>query len=256
MARPTRKQQFLNALKTAGGRCSNPTLSAELGWDDDIYWRIHTELWEEGKIEKGRGYGGTAILTDIDAQAEPNELEAPRMFQNERELYEPAVRQIQLNWQKGHRLDACHVENVAHQGARETGGNWSRPDIALVALKTFEYLPNRIMEIHTFEVKPHYDVTVKGVMESLTHRQFATRSYVIYYTAGKKLSDFPESSRIEAIASKHGIGVISAKDIEDYNSWEFICLAERTTPDPEEVELFIKRSLGDGTKTQILKWLK
>ena len=251
MARRTRRQIFIDTLNDLGGKSSNPTLQTQLGWSQDVYWNVHTELFEEGIIERGKGYGGTAILVTQTDDPIALQTETP-----EKDLYKPVEAQLAKHWHLRHRLDACLVENVAQQGSRETGGNWSRPDLALVALKTFEYLPDRIMEIHTFEVKPAYDISVKGVMEALTHREFSTRAYVIYHTGESQLSDYPEADRIEKLATRHGIGVIAATNINDLNSWQTLVQAVRSQPDPEQMELFIKRSLSDATKSKILKWLK
>ena len=270
MARPKFSDQFLSALRECEGRASNASLQARLGWEGEKYWKVHTELFDSGRIEKGKGYSGTVILvpenpaeTSIPVAEETvvdltiqSPVQAEEEVLSEDQLYTPAQEQITINWHVRQKLDSVHVENIAKQGRRDTGGSWSRPDLALVALKTFEYLPERIFEIHTFEIKASYDVTVKGVMEALSHREIATRSYVIYHTSGRDLSDYPEASRIETLAARHGVGVIAAKDIRDFNEWAEVVPAKRASPDPDDVETFIKRSLNDDTKARIRKWLK
>lgn len=274
MVRPTDSVLFLNALKACGGRASNPGLRARLGWSEEKYWRLHEVLYDEGSIEKGRGYGGTVILipssgTGI-APVMPNKSEIALVEARvqspvtssstealvESELYAPAKKQLESSWKKYRSLDETHIDIIASQGRRDTGGSWSRPDLVLIAFKTFEYLPDRVFEIHTFEIKPSYDVTVKGVMEALSHRESSTRAYVIYHTAGRDLTDFPEASRIEALAVRHGIGVFAAKDINDFDAWAEIVPALRVFPDPEDMETFIKRSMSDEAKAKIRKWMK
>lgn len=272
MARPRDRDVFLATLLECGGRASNAGLQGKLGWDGTKYWRVHASLYDEGAIEKGKGYSGTVILVpDADpegVEAVKEELKDKLSIQTpvsisedeeeeilqESQLYEPAQMQLQEHWSIWQNLDQTHVDNIARQGARDTGGSWSRPDLAIIALKTFEYLPDRIMEVHTFEIKASYDVTVKGVMEALAHREVATRAYVIYHTAGRDLADFPEASRIEALANRYGIGVFAAKDIGDFNEWAEVVPAERASPDPDQVETFIKRSLSDEARSKILKW--
>jgi type I restriction enzyme M protein len=61
MARPsidTDKRTFLAAIRRKDA-IANGALRTELGWTDTRYWRIHSELFVEGKIVKGRGRGGT-----------------------------------------------------------------------------------------------------------------------------------------------------------------------------------------------------
>ena len=115
-------------------------------------------------------------------------------------------------------MDECYCEITALQGRRETGGSWSRPDLALIAKRKYEFLPQLVFELFSFEVKPSTDVSIKGVMEALAHREAATRSFVIYHTAGQDFSDFPESERIEELAARHGVGVYAAKDVNDLAS--------------------------------------
>ena len=275
MGRPKDADLFLAALADCGGRASNASLRTRLSWSDEKYWRLHGELYDNGAIEKGRGYGGTVILVPMRQSDEgivqpvnqaveivdpgvqsPVAPETTEQTLPEKQLYAPAKIQLERFWHKYRNLDQTHVDDIASQGRRETGGSWSRPDLALVGLRTFEYLPDRVFEIHTFEIKPSYDVTVKGVMEALAHREVSTRSYVIYHTAGRDLSDFPESSRIEALAVRHGIGVFAAKDIEDFDGWAEIVPAKRAFPDPDDMETFIKRSLSDEAKSKIRKWMK
>lgn len=100
------------------------------------------------------------------------------------------------------------------QGRRETGGSWSRPDVTVVGVKKYEFLPDRLLEVFSFEVKASYDVSIKGVLEALAHREAATRSYVIYHTDGRDLGEFPEALRIEELAVRHGIGVFAAKGFQ------------------------------------------
>lgn len=247
----------MRRLEECDGRASNPYMRQLLGWPEAKYWKVQNALYEEGKIEKGKGKGGTVILVDVvDEQDLDIEVEISRSQTEEKDLYVPMVQQLQKQWAGRQNLDSCHVENVARQGSRDTGGSWTRPDIVSVGLRTYEYLPNKNIEIHTFEVKASYDISVKGVMEALSHREFATKAYVIYCTDGDKFSDAPEAKRIETIAGKYGIGVIAANDPDNEDTWEEVVPASRIVPDPEEMDLFIKRTLSQDTKSKILKWLK
>lgn len=58
------RQQFLAALQTAGGKAGNQTLNATLGWDDTTYNAVKEDLLASGKINSGRGRGGSVSLPD------------------------------------------------------------------------------------------------------------------------------------------------------------------------------------------------
>ena len=277
MARPTNASQFLRVLRENGGKIGNGPLRSRLEWDEDKYWRVHEELFSGGLIAKGRGYGGTVILivpeSDADAaKAAENipkasaslkaELVAAHLASSiesqiaEIDLYDPALLQLKGHWVQRKQLDCLVCEKSAHQVRRDTGGSWSRPDLVAVGLKTFEYLPDRVLEVYSFEIKAEYDVSVKGVLEALSHREAATRSYVIYHTNGKSWDDFAEAQRIEELAARHGIGVLVASQINDLpNCWDERVTAVKSNSDPEIVDNFIKATMSEDSKSQIRKWL-
>lgn len=271
MAKPSDKTTFLGAVRAAGGRVTNGNLRTTLGWAEDKYWRVHQELFEAGEIERGRGQGGTVLLISnhdqglsasdvadcVDAE-QGVEIDDPSPEENkhipELALYEGLKNQLQRHWALRRQLDECHCEIVALQGRRETGGSWSRPDICVIGSRKFEYFPDRVFELHTFEVKAANDVSVKGVLEALAHREASTRAYVLYHTAGQDFFDYPESSRIQEIAGRHGVGVISARNVDDIETWDEIVPAQRAASDPEAMNTFIGRSLSDEAKRKIRKW--
>jgi hypothetical protein len=269
MARRSDKDIFLDALKGQGNRAGNTTLQRELGWEETKYWKVHEQLFKDGQIEKGKGYGGSVILTQRDAlpataAAEPGNrlpkstLEAVEAlaeeYTTELQLYPVVKKQLEAHWTLRRQLDACHCEITALQGRRDTGGSWSRPDLVIIAFRKYEFLPQLVFELFSFEVKPATDVSIKGVLEALAHREAATRSFVIYHTGGRDFSEFPEAERIGELAARHGVGVLAAKDANDFNQWEEIVTAPRASPDPEAMDTFIKRTLSEEAKTKLRKW--
>ena len=132
-----------------------------------------------------------------------------------------------------------------------------RPDLAVLAVKAYPYLPGRIFDIITFEVKKSDSIDVLGVFEALSHQQFASMSYVIFHTAGKNFgSDYADTERIEALAKLHGIGVIVATSTDDYKQWEELVEPRRAVPDPEQANLFIATCFSEEAKARVIKWHK
>ena len=277
MARPTNNSIFLRHVREAGGRIGNGNLQRQLGWAEDRYWKVHEELVDSGLIAKGRGQGGSVILivpeTEIEIEQSTNSLpkteakavkeeliaaQAEAAMQpsvRELDLYEPALNQLKLHWKGYAQLENCVFETTALQGRRDTGGSWSRPDLVAVGLRSFEYLSQKMLEIHSFEIKAEYDVSIKGVLEALSHREMATRSYVIFHTNGQAWEDFAEAQRIEQLAARHGVGVIVASKIDSFlDCWEERVTASRSTADPENLDRFIKSTMSDASKSQILRW--
>lgn len=266
MKRPNAKI-FLDELERLGGRSSNAILQKKLGWNESRYWNTHAHLYSIGSIEKGRGYSGTVIAVpskiisnSINAKINESSVTQSKIEQlvreaeNESKLYEPVKNYLENHWSILRGFNGFVCEITAHQGRRDTGGSWSRPDISFIAFKNYEFMPEKILEVCSFEVKHSNDISVKGVMEALSHREAAHRAYVIYNTSGREFFDYPESKRIEEISSRYGIGVFAAKSIEDSNEWAEIVSASRSNPDPEVVDTFISRTISDSAKTKIRKW--
>ena len=251
----------------------NPTLMRELGWESDKYFAIRNRLIDRGEAIKGRGRGGSTSLIsseETSIEVEDNEAKnstpAPARI-TEDSLYEPCLKIIENNWTDDEGFDRHLSYNTARQGRRSTGGKWSRPDLAVLALKAYPYLPGKTFEIITFEVKPPDDVTVEGVFEALAHQQMATRAYVLFYDPDLKQEDsesfrpaFQEKhdkqARIITTAQKHGVGVILVTDLEDYSFWEELSPAARVAPDPEQANSFIGQSFPDSISDEVLKWHK
>lgn len=277
MARPTFASQFLKALHEQGGSAGNPALRAALEWSEEKYWRVHQELCDAGAIARGRGRGGTVIIKRPTDQSEispildalnPNEATgvgevlAQEMSEEnsteairELDLYEPLKDELVkfLKTRKG--LHECGTQVTALQGRRETGGSWSRPDLVAVGVRIYEYLPTKSVELHSFEVKASYDVSVKGVLEALSHRESATHSHVVYHTDGEDWDSFPEARRIEQLAARHGVGVIVATSTSNLDDWDELVTASRSNADPEVIDRAIG-ALSDQLKSNIRKWTR
>jgi hypothetical protein len=64
MARPNQDQDsktFLSALRKTRSS-GNGALRRDLGWSETRYWRAHSALMGAGKIQKGRGRGGSVSV--------------------------------------------------------------------------------------------------------------------------------------------------------------------------------------------------
>ncbi len=265
-------QTFMNCLLEAPffGKAGNKSLRDALGWanSSDRYWQAHGRALDQGLIIQGRGKGGSVqtveLPTDVAAPAQAAQLETEAekpISKKEVALYEPVRKVIETSWVKSENYDDHVVSITALRGRTYTGGKWTRPDISLLAVKAYPYLPQRYFDIVTFEVKPAGSTTVEGIFEALSHQQFATRAYTIFHVPDLKQGEifqekYPDSLRILSTARKHGIGVILATDISDWEAWDEILSAERVSPDPEQANRFIATGFTQDTRDQIIKWHK
>lgn len=259
---PDDLQELLKKLEELGGKAGNKSLRSALGWsEEDRYWKAHGRALDQGRAVSGRGKGGSIVLTPIpEIAVESQSASAPATDGSELSLYPAARGVIENHWAKSQNYDDYVAEVTALRGRAVTGGKWTRPDVAVLGTRAFPYLPQRLFDIVTFEIKPKGQLTVEGVFEALSHQQFASRSYCVFQVelgANEAFQDkYPDSGRILTTARKHGVGVIVATDMADWETWDELLSADRVTPDPEQVNRFIATGFSPEIHQKIIKWHK
>ena len=261
-------EQYENTLISEvpeAGVIGNVTLRtslAEKGWSEDFYWDIRNRLIDRGLLTTGRGKGGSVrrippVQVPEQVDADHAQPQAPVVASQERDLYQPMAEVIKSRWAQDYRLDSLIVEVTAAQGARQTGGKWTRPDITVASYRTFPYVPGRHFDLITFEIKPGEVTDVTVVYEALGHRRASTRAYALIYIPEAKRSEL--ETLLEEIcleAKRYGIGVIVAADQNNYDTWEELVEAIRHEPDPERLNDFLAQQVSQGFREQIIKWFK
>lgn len=253
----------LMTLVPEQGSIGNQSLREQTQWADDLYLAIRNRLRDAGQISIGRGRGGSIRRTapevpELAVAPAPDQVKPTpdEPYPNEESLYSPMRETLQKRWIQDQQFDQSVVETTA-RGGRRADGIWARPDITCAAMTSYTYLPGKFLDIITFEVKPHFAVDLTAVYEALSHRRAATRSYVLLHVPDDKLEALePAIADICDEASKHGIGVVVAGDPTEFDTWDFREDADRSEPDPVKVNKFIQTQLSQGTRDQILKWLK
>ena len=176
-----------------------------------------------------------------------------RNYAKELHLY-PAMRaEIKFRWADEPPHDFIEPDRfcavLATHGDKR--GRWGAPDITLIGGKTLPFLPGKFLDVVTFEVKPGLDIT--GLYEALSHRTHATFAYLICHHTREATAD--EVARFTREGVRTGIGVILARQPEDYATWVQLVPATRWTPDPEQLHAFIadqdQRVLRD-----LRRWLR
>lgn len=267
-ALPEDESTLFNALPTDGSAVSNPSLRQYLKWNSNRYFLARDGLVDKGLVMRGRGRGGVVRR----AQPEPS-VDADRVavvvqrgvpdtetleaaITNELSLYEPMRAVIERDWAQDRRQDLLAVEVTALGGSRPDG-IWTRPDITTVEVRTFEYVPGKHLDVNTFEIKAPSAVNVQAVYEALAHRRAATRAYVLFYIPPDKAAALKHGVEEVATAARmHGIGVVTAGNPYDYDTWEELEEAQRYAPDPEKLNDFISTQLSPATRSLISRRLR
>jgi hypothetical protein len=243
----------------------NVTLRTNLieeGWSEELYWEIRNRLISRGTLTTGKGKGGSVrrVPPILDAPAPPpmnGAAPIPVVVLAERELYGPMAEVIRTRWANEHRFDSLVVEITAAQGARPTGGKWTRPDITAATVKTYPYVPGRHFDVITFEIKPTDAIDVTVIYEALGHRRAASRSYALIHIPENRQQELdPLLDDIEIEAKRFGIGLIVAADPSNYDTWDERVEAVRYEPDPERLNDFLGAQVSQGFREQMIKWFK
>lgn len=187
----------------------------------------------------------------------PGPVTLKRHRTREDELYDDLARTLRDEWAKDKRYRNFDVEITAKQGRRDTGGKWSRPDIVLAGVTTFQYVPGKHLEVTTFEVKPPDGLGITAVYEALAHLRFGTRAYVLAYVPDDQAKSLAELvDQVAEEAKRHGVGFIVAADPADYGCWEERVEGVRHEFDPFRVNEFISRQLSATVREKLVMWSK
>lgn len=232
----------------------NVTLLSQLGWDEAVYWRIRDRLIDAGRLTKGRGRGGS-VRRVIIASPVAESISVPLGVRaSEASLYDPILATLKSHWVKDFRIRDFVAEITAHQGRRETGGKWSRPDITLASYNTYPFVPGKHFDVYTFEIKPHDQVNVTAVYEALAHRRAAHYSYVFICGPMEAIESTLDDIRAEA--DEHGVGLITMTNPTDYETWDHLIDPMRNDPDPADLNDFLSAQTSVPFKDQIVHWCR
>ena len=234
----------------------NIALLRESGLSEDEYWLLRNKLIEQGKIGKGRGKGGSVYRLVVEESAEKQVKKRSKRKSVESDLYSDFEKWLIDFWTKDVNLTWFKVEKTAHQGKKKTGGKWTRPDFAIVAVNTYRYFPCKFLEVISFEVKPGVEDALAGVFECAAHSVYANRSYLAVFLEDEADAESEEFARVERECERFGLGLVSFNDPKDTETYEVVVDASRRTPDPAEVDKFIASQLKDNTQELIAKQIK
>jgi hypothetical protein len=252
-----RVQEFIDALEKLGGSSGNKSLREELGWDEDLYWKVQGNLISEGRLAPGRGKGGSVHTPASGTRAAPGSaaVATSPVTAKESDLYAPLKASIETKWINRFALDGVLVDETHSRGSKDTGGTYTRPDITAVGIRSYVYLPKRL-EVVTFEIKPADAVSIVGILEAIAHSESAHRAYVIYATSHAAFDAATDAERIMELAQKYGVGIILTEKPDDVESWEIVLDAVRHEPDPARLDRFLTDLPGDNMRKQLSKWTR
>lgn len=220
------------------------------------YWVIREPFLAKGAFEKERGKGGS--IRRVIAQQTPTPdliKEAEEEKRREIDLYDPLMDTIIKMYAPDYDIKEFVCEKTALQGRRNTGGKWTRPDITLIAVRKFEFVPGNFLEVITFEVKPLGFFGVDGAFEAAAHSAFAHRSCLAVQVE-KDFEPGPDFDRLASECRRFNVTLISFVDPKDYDTFDTIYDADLGNPAPAMVDAFIRKQISPQSQDALRKFLE
>lgn len=256
---------LLSIVPSNGSSIGNVTLctkflalATEKGFNSvnsNDYWDIRNRLIDDNKLGKAKGKGGSVFrILEKEVDQKNNQL-CEITFEKETELYEPLKKMLYAYWPKENNIKNFVLEVTAQQGRRATGGRWTRPDLAIIAVNSFSFLPGKYLEITTFEIKPQDLFDITSVFEAAAHRAFSHFAYLAIHTS-KKVPEDDDFERLKSECRRLGVGLITFVNPEKFETLEVLIDPERSDPPPFNVNEFIHKQISSENQTIILEMIK
>jgi hypothetical protein len=219
------------------------------------YWKVRSELVAGGFLIRGKGRGGSVARSTADAEAAlPTTKTGKGYVRKESELYEPLRRWLAEVWGEG--VEPGDFFEVLITGTprkkKRASGQWSRPDVTLVQVNSYDYLPQPVLDVTTFEVKRFSDAeNIRSVYEAAAHSRWAHFSYLV---AEVPNSDYEFPERFVSELERFHLGMIFMwKEKSEWQFEEQEWETDRLSPEPEELNALLKGFFQDSKRAREFK---
>jgi hypothetical protein len=205
------------------------------------YWKVQKELVSKGVLTRGKGRGGSVARLAAEEEVGQSATKGKSAVRKESELYEPLRNWLAEEW--GEDVEGGDFFEVLITGTpkkkQRKGGKWSRPDVTLVQVNSYDYLPQPVLDVTTFEVKKFPDAEdIRSVYETASHSR---RTHFSYLVAEVPSADYEFPERFVSELERFHLGLIFMWKKKD--KWEFEeqeWETERLNPEPEELNRLLK----------------
>jgi hypothetical protein len=220
------------------------------------YWHVRGELVNGGFLTRGKGRGGSVarLAAELEGAAPLPTKRGKGLVRKESELYEPLRKWLVEEWGEG--VEAGDFFEVIVTGTarkkKRASGQWSRPDVTVVQVNSYDYLPQPVLDVTTFEVKRFSDAeNIRSVYETAAHSRWAHFSYLVAEVPSPDY-EFPE--RFGSELERFHLGLIfmwKKKDkwMFEEQEWE----TDRLNPEPEELNALLKVFFQDSKRVKEFK---
>lgn len=243
-------RRLLEHIPSDGDFIGNVTLKSKSGLGEK-YWEVRRELVDRSFITLGKGRGGSVARTVPSAEPVQVPTDTSRyLVAEESDLYEPLKLWLESDWGRSVKDEGDFFDvqvTGSGKGRIRASGQWSRPDLTIVQVNSYEFLPQVVLEVSTFEVKRFSDAqNIASVYEAAAHSRWSHYAYLVAEVPEFGY-EFPE--RFMSELERFKIGLILMR--RDKGGWHFEqeeYETERLNPDPRELDDLLKYFFKDSKR--------
>ena len=215
-----------------------------MGLSTDEFWKYRKELLDNNLITIKRGRGGSVARIQEIVEKEKIKL-PPTLVKDESKLYCELRNWLEKNIvaaDENSGGQAWSVETGEPKQWKRSTGHWSRPDVVLVEITSYEYLSHRDVAVTTYEIKrynPQMDNS--WVFEAASHSKGAHYSYLVVEVSEDQDTDEPPTE-LSADLRQFGIGfgwLYFSKETKEYEFHE-VLEPNRKNPNPDDENELLK----------------
>lgn len=241
-------ETLLAALPADGSTVGGLRLRSSLDLDNETFTNAKKELREAGLIEVGPGYGGTVARAKAETDLAPHSR-LSRLVAKESDLYDPF-----LDWLRAALADQpgfAHAKKMATpKGWKAKSGKWTRPDLVAVQVVAYEWLPDRKVELFSYEVKRFPDAQkLESVYEAAAHGRWAHRASLVV-ELDPEAAALPDAVLAEIRRFRLGLYVMRARDGGGFDIREEIEPPRTEDAAAEDVNELIGTFLGSDERVR------
>ena len=236
------KTGILRVLPTDGSKEGHKSVRKVIGLQEtDLqnYWAAVRQLQTENLAVSIRGgNGGSIVRVVVDTQ---QETQIPK---EDASLYAAVVEYVRNHFAPSWGLtERDFLTHVTAWGGRRADGPWKRPDVTLIYVEKYRYLPGKELKVVTLEVKES-DLSIQGVYECLSHAASANFSILaIRISDQEAVENQPMLEDIQKRCARHGLGLWTLSDANDPETYNERLAPLELRPDKEELHTFIEAQL-------------
>jgi hypothetical protein len=243
-------RRLLELVPVDGDFVGNVTLKSKSGLGEK-YWDVRRELVDRSFITLGKGRGGSVARTT--ASPEPVQVASDTskyLVEEESDLYEPLKLWLESDWGQSVKDEGDFFDvqvTGTPKGRIRASGQWSRPDLTVVQVNSYELLPQVVLEVSTFEVKRFSDAqNIASVYEAAAHSRWSHYAYLVAEVPESGY-EFPERFMSELERFKIGL-ILMWRDKVGWHFEQEEYETDRLNPDPRELDVLLKYFFQDNKR--------